>query len=292
MNQKKSKVVAALLAWFLGYFGAHRYYLGYKKRGVVMTIGAICEVIGTVLVSIASLTYIRYILDGEIALKNIALAGPSVAGLAMMIFGAVVAIMALVDFILILCGKLRPADGSDYISDERVAGREYKKSKAVAAVLAWFLGVFGAHRYYLGYKQRGIVMTAGGVCGILGSIFISVGGASALMNSGKYSRYYSGPDAFEIAMMVIGFAMIAFYSVIAIMAFIDFIRILCNSLTPADGSDWRNKQSNGRITAQPSQYIVDSLAAVDAFYRYNELLKDNLITQEDYEAKKNQLLGL
>ncbi len=35
---QKSKVAAALLALFLGYFGAHDFYLGYKKQGVIKII--------------------------------------------------------------------------------------------------------------------------------------------------------------------------------------------------------------------------------------------------------------
>lgn len=30
------KLVAALLAFFLGAFGAHKFYLGYKKQGIIM----------------------------------------------------------------------------------------------------------------------------------------------------------------------------------------------------------------------------------------------------------------
>lgn len=35
---QKSKVAAALLALFLGYFGAHDFYLGYKKQGIIKII--------------------------------------------------------------------------------------------------------------------------------------------------------------------------------------------------------------------------------------------------------------
>lgn len=34
-----------------------------------------------------------------------------------------------------------------------------KKSKLVAWLLWWFLGVFGGHRYYLGHIGKGIAMT-------------------------------------------------------------------------------------------------------------------------------------
>lgn len=34
----KSKVAALLLAWFLGEFGAHNFYLGYTNRGVIQLV--------------------------------------------------------------------------------------------------------------------------------------------------------------------------------------------------------------------------------------------------------------
>ncbi len=39
------------------------------------------------------------------------------------------------------------------------------KSRAVAAILAWFLGIFGIHRFYVGKTGTGILMivTLGGV---------------------------------------------------------------------------------------------------------------------------------
>ena len=39
------------------------------------------------------------------------------------------------------------------------------KSKTVAAILCWFLGVLGIHRFYLGYTLLGIIqiLTLGGL---------------------------------------------------------------------------------------------------------------------------------
>ena len=42
----KSKVVAALLAFFLGETGAHSFYLGYKKRGVIQAGGLAALIAG------------------------------------------------------------------------------------------------------------------------------------------------------------------------------------------------------------------------------------------------------
>ncbi len=47
--QKKSLVVAYLLWWFLGYFGAHRFYLGHIGSGVVMLILMLCSLFLTLI---------------------------------------------------------------------------------------------------------------------------------------------------------------------------------------------------------------------------------------------------
>ena len=36
LQSSAQKVPAALLAFFLGVFGAHKFYLGYKKEGIIM----------------------------------------------------------------------------------------------------------------------------------------------------------------------------------------------------------------------------------------------------------------
>lgn len=41
------------------------------------------------------------------------------------------------------------------------------KSKVAAALLCWFLGIFGVHRFYMGYTLIGVVqLLTLGVCGI------------------------------------------------------------------------------------------------------------------------------
>ncbi|MEL6738919.1 MAG: TM2 domain-containing protein [Pseudomonadota bacterium] len=47
-----------------------------------------------------------------------------------------------------------------------------RKDKWVAAVLAFVLGPFGAHKFYLGYTQAGVIMLAMFLGGILTSIII------------------------------------------------------------------------------------------------------------------------
>jgi TM2 domain-containing membrane protein YozV len=36
----KKKLTAILLAWFLGVFGAHQFYLGNTKRGIIYLVGS------------------------------------------------------------------------------------------------------------------------------------------------------------------------------------------------------------------------------------------------------------
>jgi TM2 domain-containing membrane protein YozV len=62
-GSKPTKVGAALFAFFLGGFGAHKFYLGYKKQGIIMLA---TSVIGGVLivpiVAIAIISLIEAIL--------------------------------------------------------------------------------------------------------------------------------------------------------------------------------------------------------------------------------------
>lgn len=54
------------------------------------------------------------------------------------------------------------------------------KSKVAAALLCWFLGIFGVHRFYLGHVGIGIIqlLTCGGlgIWAIIDFIFILTGG--------------------------------------------------------------------------------------------------------------------
>jgi len=42
-----------------------------------------------------------------------------------------------------------------------------KKDKWVAALLAWLLGALGIHKFYLGYKNEGLIMLAGSIIGAI-----------------------------------------------------------------------------------------------------------------------------
>jgi len=76
----KSQIVAALLAFFLGGFGVHRFYLGYTGKGILQ---------------------IALLLVGA-ALSTVIIGIPILLG---------VSIWILIDFIRILTGNLKPKDG-------------------------------------------------------------------------------------------------------------------------------------------------------------------------------------
>ena len=98
MNNK-SKLAAALLAFFLGTIGAHRYYLGHVKTAVVQTLGFIATIAGYIILPISIETDLQSLFFLSIAL---------------IILGGLTAIWALIDFIRILMGRLISADGTDY----------------------------------------------------------------------------------------------------------------------------------------------------------------------------------
>ena len=45
-GEQKSKLVAVLLAFFLGSIGVHDFYLGYKKNGIIKIVLTVCTVFG------------------------------------------------------------------------------------------------------------------------------------------------------------------------------------------------------------------------------------------------------
>ena len=81
------------------------------------------------------------------------------------------------------CGGRKPLEGVDDSTQDMTKALETlselgvpepkQKSKIVAAVLAFVLGIFGAHNYYLGKYRIGLI--------ILGISVISIGGLGSLL---------------------------------------------------------------------------------------------------------------
>ncbi len=100
----RSRGVAFLLAFFLGGFGAHLFYLGYHRRALVYLLLSIASI---VLLGIAAALFI-------VTLFSSGTAGVFVAGLIALVLASVVGVLALVDTILILTNDLKPKDGEYY----------------------------------------------------------------------------------------------------------------------------------------------------------------------------------
>ena len=98
-------------------------------------------------------------------------------------------------------------------------GGSGSKSKILAAVLAFFLGGFGVHRFYMGQKKQGFMQLGGTLLGI----GLYVGGIASFISSSGL--------AFP-TLALIGLILIV---AVGIWAFIDFIRILTGGLAPEEG---------------------------------------------------------
>ena len=80
------------------------------------------------------------------------------------------------------CGKTKPLDGVDSSTQDMTKAFETlkemgveprQKSKIIAAILAFILGVFGVHNYYLGKYKIGLIT--------LGITLVSVGGIGSIL---------------------------------------------------------------------------------------------------------------
>ena len=127
------------------------------------------------------------------------------------------------------------------------------KSKTTAVVLSVFLGILGIHRFYLGYIGTGILkLCTGGLFGIL--------------------------------------------------YLVDIILIATGSLKPRDGSPYEEdlgQQNYQPPYEQPQQYYEQQgygapsrEESLDDLKRYKELLDTGVLTQEEFDAKKREILGL
>lgn len=146
------------------------------------------------------------------------------------------------------------------------------KSKVVSALLAFFLGTTGAHRYYLGYKKQGIVQTCGFVSIIIGyAIFVS-----AMMDS-------------SAGMLIFSALLLLYGAGISIWAFVDFIRILTGGLTPADGSAYT--EENRPTQVQIVQAAPSPSDNIDALEKLAKLHEQGILTDDEFRQKKAELLA-
>lgn len=81
---------------------------------------------------------------------------------------------------------------SIYVQAGAVGGALGQKSKIAAALLAFFLGVFGVHKFYLGRTGAGITML---ICGTIGWLLILPGLAIATIAFIEFIIYLVKTDA-------------------------------------------------------------------------------------------------
>lgn len=144
------------------------------------------------------------------------------------------------------------------------------KSKVVSALLAFFLGTTGAHRYYLGYKKQGIVQTCGFVSIIFGyAIFLP-----AVMDN-------------SMGMLIFSALLLLYGTGIAIWAFVDFIRILTGGLTPANGSAYTENRPAQVQIIQAAPSPSDSISALEKLAKLHE---QGILTDDEFQKKKSELL--
>ena len=144
------------------------------------------------------------------------------------------------------------------------------KSKVVAALLAFFLGTTGAHRYYLGYKKQGIIQTCGLVSFILGWVI-----------------YVPAMISENVASLLFALIFLIYGGITSIWAFVDFIRILTGGLKPEDGSDYTENQPRQVQVIQTSPSVNDN---IDALEKLARLHQQGVLTDEEFEQKKKDIL--
>ncbi|MEG0978120.1 MAG: NINE protein [Bacilli bacterium] len=114
-----------------------------------------------------------------------------------------------------------------------------KKSRLVDLLLCWFLGVFGAHKFYEGKIGMGILYI------------------------------------FTLGLFGIG-------------CIVDFIKIAIGSSKDCDGlviSAWTDEDST-----RPSTEKSAEEKGVDTLLKYKDLLDKGVITQEEFNKKKSELM--
>lgn len=147
-----------------------------------------------------------------------------------------------------------------------------KKTKLVAGLLCWFLGTFGAHRFYLGYKGKARAQLMAPILMIAAAI------VTAILADILGSRTVVNPALLAAASV--------YYAAICIWVFVDFIRILLNKLLPADGQDYIHMEGP---LAQSAEELPESFVAADSgvvmIDQLYSLYRKGTITAAQYTAK-------
>lgn len=136
------------------------------------------------------------------------------------------------------------------------------KTKATAAVLAFFLGCWGIHRFYVGDKKNGIIMAIIGVVGLFAWIPLLVTGVWALVDMIKYLS----------------------------MSEADFQTMVSQNFTMSNG----NYQPTYQTPQQPvhqSTTTKESKSKAEKLTELKQLMDDGVLTQEEFNAEKAKILN-
>ncbi len=168
---------------------------------------------------------------------------------------------------------LMPAIRMDMFIPEKKRSGDKKmnteKSKIIAALLAFFVGGIGVHRYYLGYTKAGAIQTCGFVSLIIGFSLYSA------------SIYESGILVLlSLVFLLLGLAT-------EIWVFVDFVRILTGSLVPADGTAYTESSPKQVNIVNPAPSVNDN---ADALEKLAALHKQGVLTDEEFQKKKADIL--
>lgn len=143
-------------------------------------------------------------------------------------------------------------------------------SKIVAALLAFFLGITGAHDYYIGYRKKGVLHTFGFVCLIFG-----------------WACYASAILVRETAPLVLAVIFLLIGAASGIWAFVEFIQILTGSLLPAN----RKPYAENGGTTKVIEHTASASDSADALEKLAKLHEQGFLTDEEFQKKKTELLA-
>ena len=161
-NSDKSRVTAGLLGVFLGGFGIHNFYLGERTKGIAKLI---LTLVGGFIYfsSMMLLNFATVILSTSSDFNSylgVLLVLSSIATISMILGGLLWGSSALWGFIE---GMLQLTNNKE----------SQQKSRIGATIFALTLGIFGAHNFYLGYKNKAIaqlLITILGSCLLIGPL--------------------------------------------------------------------------------------------------------------------------
>ena len=161
-NSEKSRVTAGLLGVFLGGFGIHNFYLGERTKGIakltLTLVGGFIYFTSMIFLNIATVM-LDFTTDFD-TYAGIWLLLTSIISIFMILGGLLWGSAAFWGFIE---GMLQLTKNNE----------NQQKSRIGATIFALTLGVFGAHNFYLGYKNKAIaqlLITILGSCMLIGPL--------------------------------------------------------------------------------------------------------------------------